>query len=251
MTMHSHLAIFFLIILDEVDCIRKPDALLRSRHRIKTCSYHESSLPRVISLISQPQTPSHTLPHSVLVLRPAFPPHLRRLHVRRTFIVRLSQHAHHAEEDLLHALNGAPSLIRILISQWIVTRVMQDRYADFAIRIDCCNLQETVLANPFIDCPRAMSPNSGSLTVRMPQLPFKSHLRWIEWVVLREFQHGGEDSTLVRCALRSLNKGFPGEEIIFADGTCGNAVRRRLGDILVFVEKPSRCYSSSHSRRTR
>ena len=47
------------------------------------------------------------------------------------------QHAHHRQEDLLHALHGAPALGAALVAHGVVTRSMQDGNADSAIWVDC------------------------------------------------------------------------------------------------------------------
>ena len=47
------------------------------------------------------------------------------------------QHAHHRQEDLLHALHGAPALGAALIAHGVVTRSVQDGDADSAIWVDC------------------------------------------------------------------------------------------------------------------
>ena len=47
------------------------------------------------------------------------------------------QHAHHRQEDLLHALHGAPPLGAALVAHGVVTRRMEDGNEDSAIRVDC------------------------------------------------------------------------------------------------------------------
>jgi hypothetical protein len=58
---------------------------------------------------SKPQHPSTPLPHPPLILWPLLSPHLRRLHIRRTLIIRLRQHTHDRNQDLLHALDWRPA----------------------------------------------------------------------------------------------------------------------------------------------
>lgn len=47
------------------------------------------------------------------------------------------QHAHHRQEDLLHALHGAPALGAALVAHGVVARSVQDGDADSAIWVDC------------------------------------------------------------------------------------------------------------------
>lgn len=71
----------------------------------------------------------------------------------------------------------------------------------------------------------------------MPTLAQKPH-RWRrEWVIARKFKLRGEDATFVGCAFRTLDQGFPEEEIVFGDGAGGNAVGWVLGEGFVFVEE--------------
>src|ERR1700694_2932906 len=71
--------------------------------------------PATHSLTSQAQHPNDILPDTPLILRPALAPHLGRLDIRGALIIRLGQHAHDAEQDLLDALDGAPALRRVLV----------------------------------------------------------------------------------------------------------------------------------------
>lgn len=84
----------------------------------------------------QPQPPPHARPDDPFILASPLPPHARRIHIRRALIIRLRQHAHHADEDLLHALDRAPPLRRLLVVVRVVARRVQDRDADEARRVD-------------------------------------------------------------------------------------------------------------------
>lgn len=85
---------------------------------------------------SKPQPPPHPVPDNPLIVGPPLPPHLRRLDIRRALIVRLRQHTHHADQDLLHALYRTPALGRVLVVVRIVARWVQDRDADEACWVD-------------------------------------------------------------------------------------------------------------------
>ena len=84
-----------------------------------------------------PQTPPHPLPHRLLKLSPPLPPHLRRLNIRRALIVGLRQHAHHANQYLLHALYGTPALRRLFVVVRVVAGSVQDGDADEAGGVNC------------------------------------------------------------------------------------------------------------------
>jgi hypothetical protein len=58
-----------------------------------------------------------------LEIRPPLPPHPSRIHIRRALVVRLGNHAHHTDQNLLHALNRAPALRGLLV----VVRVVAGR----------------------------------------------------------------------------------------------------------------------------
>lgn len=58
------------------------------------------------SHILQPQALPNFIADSLLVLIFPFPPNFRSLYIRRTLIVRLCQHTHHGDQNLLNALNG-------------------------------------------------------------------------------------------------------------------------------------------------
>lgn len=83
------------------------------------------------------QTPPHPISHRLLKLAPPLPPHLRRLDVGRTLVVGLGQHAHDADENLLHALDGTPALRGLFVVVGVVAGGVQDGDADEAGRVDC------------------------------------------------------------------------------------------------------------------
>lgn len=97
------------------------------------------TFPSLISShpLSHPQTPLHPLPNRLLKLASPLPPHLGRLDIRRTLIIRLRQHAHHADQYLLHTLYRTPSLRCLLIVVRVVARGVQDGDADEAGGVDC------------------------------------------------------------------------------------------------------------------
>lgn len=72
-----------------------------------------------------------------LKLRPPLPPHPRSIHIGRTLVVRLSDHAHDTDQDLLHALNRTPALGSLLVVVGVVAGRVKDRYADDAVSVDC------------------------------------------------------------------------------------------------------------------
>lgn len=47
------------------------------------------------------------------------------------------QHADHGEQDLLHALDGAPPLGATLVAHGVVAGGVQDGDAHAAVRVDC------------------------------------------------------------------------------------------------------------------
>ena len=81
----------------------------------------------------------------------------------------------------------------------------------------------------------------------MPHLPQKLHRRWRERVIFGEAQLGGEDAAFVGCAVGALDQGFPEEEVVFGDGTGGDAVRGVGGEVLVFGEEAFGCDGGGHN----
>lgn len=90
--------------------------------------------------LSHPQTPPHPLPDRPLKLPPPLPPHLRRLDIRRTLIIRLRQHAHHADQYLLHTLYRTPSLRGLFVVVRIIAGRVQDGDADEAGGVNCLSI---------------------------------------------------------------------------------------------------------------
>lgn len=84
----------------------------------------------------QAQTPANLVANLALIFSPSLPPHLRGLHIGRTLIVGLSQHAHDRDENLLYALNGRPSLRSVLVVVGIIAGRMQNGDADGSIGVD-------------------------------------------------------------------------------------------------------------------
>jgi hypothetical protein len=74
-----------------------------------------SKLHLLSHIYSQTQTLPNIPSNDLLILLPLLPPHARRIHIRRTLVIRLRQHAHDAYEDLLYALYGRPALGGLLV----------------------------------------------------------------------------------------------------------------------------------------
>jgi hypothetical protein len=80
-------------------------------------------MPAVCFLPSQSQALPDIRLDPALKLRPPLPPHPSSIHIRRTLVVRLGDHAHHTDQDFLHALDWAPALRGLLV----VVRVVAGR----------------------------------------------------------------------------------------------------------------------------
>lgn len=104
-----------------------------------------------------PQTPPHPLPHRLLKLPPPLPPHLRRFDVGRALVVGLGQHAHHADENLLHALYGTPALRGLFVVVGVVAGGVQDGDADEAGGVDY-GTEETATTSALLFCPENSLP---------------------------------------------------------------------------------------------
>ena len=110
-----------------------------------------------------PQPPPHPLPHRLLKLSPPLPPHLRRLNIRRALIIGLRQHAHHANQYLLHALYGTPALRRLFVVVRVVAGGVQDGDADEAGGVNClvantlavCSMRRNIILLPHPGITRA------------------------------------------------------------------------------------------------
>lgn len=99
-----------------------PNTLLaQASHTVQNLRHRRDSL--AVPRPSQPQTPPNIRLNPLLKLLFPFPPHPRRVHIRRALIIRLSNHAHHTDQDLLHALYRAPALGGLLV----VVRVVAGR----------------------------------------------------------------------------------------------------------------------------
>lgn len=85
---------------------------------------------------SKPQSSAHLVPNLLFILGPPLPPHLRSLDIGRALVIRLGQHAHDRDEDLLHALDGRPALRGVLVVVGVVTGRVEDRDANRAIGVD-------------------------------------------------------------------------------------------------------------------
>jgi hypothetical protein len=195
-----------------------------AKHPCSQSSRNQSIMERL-----QPQAPSHPIPNPRLKLSPPLPPHLGRLHIGRTLIIRLRQHAHNRDEYLLHTLYRAPPLGSALIVIRIIARRVEDRNAYLATRINCskCVSRQPVRkrsTKPFLGATRVCRH-----TIRMPNLPQKLHLRWAQRIILRKLELGGKYPTLKGSVFRALYECFPGEDVVFGDGAGGYAVGRRGG----------------------
>ena len=74
----------------------------------------------------QAQALADLIANLALIFGPSLPPHLRGFHIGRTLVVRLGQHAHDGNEDLLDALNRRPPLRSVLVVVGIIAGRVQD-----------------------------------------------------------------------------------------------------------------------------
>jgi len=90
--------------------------------------------------LSHHHSQSQALPNirldPALKLRPPLPPHPRGIHIRRALIVRLRDHAHDTDQNLLHTLNRTPALGSLLVVVRVVTGRVQNRYTNNTIGVD-------------------------------------------------------------------------------------------------------------------
>lgn len=73
-------------------------------------------------------------------------------------------------------------------------------------------------------------------TIRVPDVTEELHGWWHERVILRELELGWEDTSFKWRAFWAFDQGLPDEEVIFRDGSCGNAFWRVLREVLVLLE---------------
>lgn len=78
------------------------------------------------------------------------------------------------------------------------------------------------------------------LTIRVPDLAHELHLGRVQRIVFGELELGREDASFERSLFWALDESLPEKEIIFADGSCRDAVRWRREESLVLLEEPLR-----------
>ena len=113
--------------LDESTNQKRPKPFHASSPTARLLSFFPSSQPQALPNIRLDPT---------LKLRPPLPPHPSRIHIRRALIVRLGDHAHHADENLLDALDRAPALRGLLVVVRVVAGRVQDGDANDAVGVD-------------------------------------------------------------------------------------------------------------------
>ena len=96
---------------------------------------HATNFPYEDPGVLQAQSSSNPLPHHLLKVIPPLPPHLGSLNIGRTLVIRLRQHTHNADQNLLRTLNGTPPLAGGLVMIRIVSRRMQNGDAHFPVWI--------------------------------------------------------------------------------------------------------------------
>jgi hypothetical protein len=77
----------------------------------------------------------------------------------------------------------------------------------------------------------------------MPYLAQKLHLGRVKWIVLGEFELRGEDAAFKGRAFGALDQCLPGEEIVFINGACGDAVGWGGEEGFVFGEEALGCHA--------
>lgn len=86
--------------------------------------------------VSESQRLLDDLLGNLIELLPVIAPHFGRIHVSSTFVIGLCQHAHHRQQDLLHALHRTPPLRTALVAHGVVAWRVEDGNADSPIRVD-------------------------------------------------------------------------------------------------------------------
>ena len=114
----------------------------------------------------------------------------------------------------------------------VVAGWVQDRYADYAIRVDWNSPYQLSYIFPAVLL---------LLTIWMPHVTRKLHRRRHERVVARELELGRENAAFEWCAVRSLDQGLPEEKVILVDGPRGDAIRRVDGERFVLLKEPFCC----------
>ena len=95
------------------------------------------------------------------------------------------------------------------------------------------------VSTPYLEnFPPRTGFEGAALTVGMPHVHAgERHLGWAERVIAWEFQLGGENATFEGSVFGTLDDGFPVEEVVFADGAGGDAIRGVGAEEAVFVEE--------------
>jgi hypothetical protein len=139
----------------------------------------------------------------------------------------------------------------------VVAWWVQDRYAYFAVGVYCqcrgklwfgCDVEgsrDGVGWNR-LRSARTIFEGVFQCTIRMPDFTQKLHLGRTEGIVFGESEFSGEDASFEGRVFGALDQRFPGEDVIFGDGTGGYAVGRRGGEEAVFVEEAFGGYGCGH-----
>lgn len=153
---------------------------------------------------SKPQSLPHLISNLLLVLRSPLAPHLRGLDIRRTLIVRLGEHTHHGDEDLLHALDRRPAFRCVFIVVGIIAWWVENRDTNGAIRVD---YQLFVRKDE--------RSRVTKLTIWVPDSASNELHCWrTQGVVLWELELCSKDSALEGCASGAFDQSFPVEHVI-------------------------------------
>jgi len=70
----------------------------------------------------------------------------------------------------------------------------------------------------------------------VPKVCEKLHGWWHERIVLGELEFGREDATFVWSSLRAFDQSLPDEQVVLLYRASSDAIRRVLGEVLVFLE---------------
>lgn len=196
-------------------------------------------------ILLQAQTLLHVLSHDLLIFLPLVPPHLCRIDVRWAFVIWLSQHAHHADKDLLNTLDRRPALGRLLVLMRVVAGRVQDRNAYFAVVVHYdSQLLPFTLGQPLVPRPRflGLGRSLARHTIWMPHVRQELHLGRRKGVVFGELELCWEYPAFEWGALWPLDQSFPQKHVIFSDGASGYAFWWIRGEGFVFFEETLCCW---------
>jgi len=152
------------------------------------------------------RAPTHQASNFLLISSKVSPNFLSCINVSRAITIRLVRREERddADKDWFYGMHGHPPFSRVFVTILVVTRCMENRNANNAIRVD----------------------------VRMPHRGDETHLRWQQRELSRERQSSLKKTSFVHRVSGTDQQNLPFIQVVIINKSCGESLNGPFRQLL-------------------